>query len=185
VLLDASCNRIQHLSAILQDLELGIKVNLVTYNDETQPRDIYSELIEPINKAINSYGEKNIEYSNLSIIKLDRKIIKYIVMTKVYNVTLHGISDHLKSKFIKIENEDITEEIVKEFKLKLGKKSNYYKAPGKNPLKKYVYLTGSDIYKIASIVNEQIFVLFPSLNNIYNYFIEINKIVVKLGITLT
>jgi DNA-directed RNA polymerase len=60
IFLDATCNGIQHLAAILQDLELGTKVNLASYDESKGPNDIYSELIDPINNAINKYGEDNI-----------------------------------------------------------------------------------------------------------------------------
>ena len=42
-----------------------------------------------------------------------------------------------------------------------------------------------DIFKIAEIINSQIFVNFPSLNNIYSYFIETAKIMVELGLPIT
>jgi len=92
VFLDATCSGIQHLSALLLDLELGISVNLSPYNQEDGPNDIYSDLIEPINKAINNYGENNPKYDSLSLIELNRKIIKTSIMTKVYNVSQYGIA---------------------------------------------------------------------------------------------
>lgn len=97
VFLDATCSGIQHLSAILRDLELGISVNLTPYQED-KPNDIYSELIDPINKAINKYGEENSKYANLSLIKLNRKIIKTSIMTKVYNVSTYGIAKQVESK---------------------------------------------------------------------------------------
>ena len=38
---------------------------------------------------------------------------------------------------------------------------------------------------MAQIINDQIFVCFPFLNNIYSYFIEISTIATKLCIPLT
>jgi len=38
--------------------------------------DIYSDLLDPINKAINNFGLKNIEYDKFKDIKLERKHIK-------------------------------------------------------------------------------------------------------------
>lgn len=51
-------------------------------------------------------------------------------------------------------------------------KVEYY-APGINGK---VILTRKNIYKIAEIINEQIFILFPSLNNIYAYFLGIAEL---------
>lgn len=67
VFLDATCSGIQHLSALLLDLELGITVNLSPYNQEDKPNDIYSELLVHINKAINKYGEDIIQIGYLYI----------------------------------------------------------------------------------------------------------------------
>ena len=60
-------------------------------------------------------------------------------------------------------------------------KSEYY-APG---IEGKVLLTRKDIYKIAEIINDQIFVTFPSLNFIYAYFLDIAKLMVKLKLPLT
>jgi hypothetical protein len=58
-----------------------------------------------------------------------------------------------------------------------------YIAPGKNGGK--VHLSSHDIYKIAVIVNEVIFKLYPSLKKIYDYLLDISKLMIKLGIPLT
>jgi DNA-dependent RNA polymerase len=183
VVLDASVNGIQHLSAILQDLELGIKVNLVS---ENHPRDLYSELLDPINKAINSYGEDNTKYNSLSSVKLTRKIIKQSIMTKVYNVTVYGIREQIKSKLDILNDNEIpklSDNLNTEIKNNLKKDDKFYICPGKFGVP--VYLTEQDILKISQIINDQIFVLFPSLNKIYNYLIEITKLMITLDIPLT
>jgi DNA-directed RNA polymerase len=185
VFLDATCNGIQHLAAILQDIELGSKVNLTSFNEKEGPKDIYSELLEPINKSINKYGEENLSYSILSLVKLNRKIIKQSIMTKVYNVSEYGISLQLKSKLEKITEENciLNENITKDIKNNLTKNKEYYFCPAKNGSS--ISINNRDIFKIASIINEQIFVLFPSLNNIYSYLIDITKLMIKLGIPIT
>jgi len=118
VFLDATCNGIQHLAAILQDIELGSKVNLTSFKEKEAPKDIYSELLDPINKSINKYGEENLSYSILSLVKLNRKIIKQSIMTKVYNVSEYGISLQLKSKLSKISEENciLNKNITKDIK---------------------------------------------------------------------
>jgi len=117
VFLDATCNGIQHLAGLLKDLELGTEVNLVS-TSETQtetfggkpslnkdkPKDLYSKLIDPINKAINKVGMENIEYYSLRFVKFTRKILKHSLMTKVYNVSIYGISQQLQSKLASIKN---------------------------------------------------------------------------------
>jgi DNA-directed RNA polymerase len=79
VFLDATCSGIQHLSALLLDLELGISVNLSPYKQDDGPNDIYSDLIEPINKAINNYGEDNYDFAALSLTSAPTVSIAWIL----------------------------------------------------------------------------------------------------------
>jgi len=186
VFLDATCSGIQHLSALLLDLELGTAVNLTPYKQEDGPNDIYSYLLEPINKAINKYGEKEPGFPSLSLIELNRKIIKTSIMTKVYNVSQYGIAKQIESKLdIKEDDttaiEQISTDLSKSFKKK--KKLNLYLAPSKNNCP--VLINKADIFKMAEIINSQIFVNFPSLNNIYSYFIDTAKIMVELGLPIS
>ena len=77
-----------------------------------------------------AYAEEDAKYSNLSLIKFDRHIIKQSVMTKVYNVTTYGISKQLESKMEIVDEEN---ELVKEIKANLkgkAKDNKYFYAPG-------------------------------------------------------
>jgi DNA-directed RNA polymerase len=172
IFLDATCSGIQHLAALIQDYELGSRVNLIPQSDNEDVGDIYSDLIKPINTAINKFGKNNSEYIDLQEVKLDRSILKQSIMTKVYNVTYYGIANQLESKLTK------TIETIK------NETSNFkkvrYKVP--NIHGEFTLLSKSDLFIIAKIINEQIFIAFPPLQNIYNYFIEITKILVKIGI---
>lgn len=133
VFLDATCSGIQHLAWLLQDLELGTHVNLVPYNEKETPGDIYSEIVDPINKAINKIGEENLEYASLSEVKFTRKIkiLKQSIMTKVYNVTTVGIANQLKSKLdyikSKAENAQETEKLATDTKMNLKQIKKIYK----------------------------------------------------------
>lgn len=134
----------------------------------------------------------------LSLVELTRKEIKRSIMTKVYNVTVYGISQQLQGTFKQVFNEDqntnenecsnidkslenIQNALENSLKSK-NKKTNFI-CSGKN--NKKVTLTKKEVFKIATIINDQIFVNYPSLNYIYNYFIEISKLSVKLGIPLS
>lgn len=212
VFLDATCSGIQHLSAMMRDVELGPLVNLSKSKDTDTPSDLYSEVINPINKALNNYGRENVEYAALSLLKFTRKEIKPIVMTKVYNISVYGIAQRLGLEFIKTNSSPSIEnaatvsinptsdlEYLNDFhntirdnlyeKMEEGLingtqkkgKSEYY-APG---IEGKVLLTRKDIYKIAEIINDQIFVTFPSLNFIYTYFLDIAKLMLKLNLPLT
>jgi len=200
------CNGIQHLASIMRDLELGIEVNLASFDIDEEPHDIYTRLVEPINKAINEEGLRNKCFYSLQFVALIRKIIKKLVMTKVYAITVFGLDRNLKEILVELNDELINdelnlaklkkiitydlsdEEIEKLISNELTKqieteKHKTYIAPSID--NKLVFLTPQDIYKIAQIINEEIFVIFPSLNNIYSYFTNITRIMTELGIPLT
>ena len=180
--LDATCSGIQHLAALMKDLELGSQTNLIPSKMEEGQGDIYDSLLEPINKAINKFGEENLEYSLLSLVKLTRKEVKRSIMTKVYNVTVYGISQQLQGLFedslskeydSKKSNAEVIQKIQNELEseLKSNKKKTKFKCPGKDG--KSITLDKKEIFKIAS------------LNYIYNYFVDITKLSAKLGIPMT
>lgn len=101
VLLDATCSGIQHFAGLLRDYELAYNVNLLESDSIIKPHDVYSILLKTINENIHKFGEENDRYSSFKQILLDRGLVKHPIMTKVYNVTNHGISDQLRSKFEK------------------------------------------------------------------------------------
>lgn len=190
--LDATCSGIQHLAALMKDLELGSQTNLIPSKMEEGPGDIYDSLLEPINKAINKFGEENLDYSLLSLVKLTRKEVKRSIMTKVYNVTVYGISQQLQGLFedsISKEHDSKKMEIIKkiqndlESELKSNKKKTKFKCSGKDG--KSISLEKKEIFKIASLINDQIFINYPSLNYIYNYLVDVTKLSAKLGIPMT
>jgi DNA-directed RNA polymerase len=82
----------------LLDKELAKKVNLTPQTNSDNVQDIYSEIMVDINKAINNYGILNPDFSSLADLKLTRDILKVSIMTKVYNVTTHGIASQLENK---------------------------------------------------------------------------------------
>lgn len=203
VFLDGTCSGIQHLAALMKDLELGGDTNLLPSKRENKPNDIYTVLLEHINKKINQYGFQNPEFGILSLVNLTRKEIKSSIMTKVYNVTIYGISQQLQSIFKKINDSNnnnentIKDDFDKEFhtnpinklndklieSIKSNKSKNKFICNGHDGKK--VELSKKDIYKIATIINDEIFVKFPALNKIYNYFMEVTDITSKLGISLS
>jgi Autographiviridae RNA polymerase len=167
IYLDATCSGIQHLAALMRDFETGSKVNLIPQKESDKVEDIYSFLINPINEAIRKFATENKDFQILKDIKLERVHIKPPVMTKTYNVSVRGIAQQLKSK-MKIK--------------KISKNENHYYAPGNNGPILISYL---DIFKIAEIINNQIFISFPSLKEIYEYFKDMIKFMSKFNIPMT
>jgi DNA-directed RNA polymerase len=101
VFLDATCSGMQHLSAILQDINMGTHVNLIKKSESENVGDLYETVVNPINVAINEVGLKDPLYKELKDVKLSRQILKPSIMTQVYAVTVYGIFRQLKSQFRK------------------------------------------------------------------------------------
>jgi DNA-dependent RNA polymerase len=264
VFLDATANGLQHIAALTKDLELGTQVNLTEISEDNKPHDLYTRLVDPVNKAVNKLGHENFNFFNLRFAEFNRKILKTSFMTIIYNVTIYGIVnqlllkfdylkdlkknnfksdnfinkviapystvedyinaqlklqinlkkkilenlksstdiskkeslsrsldrdlcdlDFLKAKELSLQEEhqvnELTEKITNN--LKKNKEGLGYIVPGING--KLVFLSISEIREIAKIINHQIFLLFPSLNYIYEYFLNISKLMTKLGIPIS
>jgi DNA-directed RNA polymerase len=173
VYLDATCSGIQHFAGLLLDYELASQVNLIKVEDDDRVKDLYQSLVKPINKAINIYGMDNsFEYSELMDVKLTRKELKSLIMTKSYNVTTYGMKGQLMNKFEKSENKRKITGINKD-----NKSYEYELALFKVPAKYgYTFLSEKQIMKMASVINDNIFTTYPSLNSIYKYLTEVTKI---------
>ncbi len=107
-------------------------------------------------------------------------------MTKTYNVTRYGMKEQIKNK-LKLKSED--DLIEGDLKIIMRKNFKYrqgiYLAPSKLVNEKYVHLNEIDIMKIAQILNDVIFIEYPSLGEVYNFFINIAKLTNILNIPLT
>ena len=61
ILFDASCNGLQHLSALTRELDTAIKLNLISSNNSSEdiPQDFYTNALDIIQKVLdNSDNEK-------------------------------------------------------------------------------------------------------------------------------
>jgi len=169
ILMDASCNGLQHLSAMAQDINLAERVNLLASKETSSPYDVYTDLIVPIKKGIYNLVEKQPEFSNLTKLNITRKLIKRGVMTITYGVTPWGISRQLLSEhFIKFDCKD---------------NHNLYK-PINGDLGKDVVLRHSDIYQLSLIIYNSLFEMHPSLNNIMIYYHQIVELYNTLNIAI-
>ena len=175
VSLDATCSGMQHFSGLLLDFELASQVNLLQDN---KVNDVYKSLVNPINKAINIYGMDNFtEYSKLMNVKLTRRELKSLIMTKTYNVTTYGMKGQLMNKFERKEEKRVSP-LNKEYKIYL------YKVPSKPGIGELL-IKEYEIMKIAQIVNDNIFSEYKSLNSIYKYLTTITKVMTLLEIPVS
>jgi DNA-directed RNA polymerase len=178
VFLDATCSGIQHLAAMLQDINIGTHVNLLSKTENDDVNDLYETVVEPLNEAINKVGRENPLYSPLANVKLNRKIIKTPIMTQVYSVTVDGIYRQLIKKFKKelvINTTNKTNEGKPRY-------NTFYKVPTKNG--KEVAISYTNVYKIAEITKNITFDTYPSLKGVYSYFIDSAKLMLKLNIPI-
>jgi DNA-directed RNA polymerase len=167
IFLDATCSGIQHLAAIMRDLQLASEVNLIPQDDNTKVGDIYNTLRNPINDLIRKEGRENAIFSNLKYIELERNDVKTPLMTTTYSVTQMGIKDQLASRFTKI---------------KIGKEE-HYKLPSINK-GETILINNLELLKISEIINKALFIKYPSLDIIYKYFIEMTRVLNKLEIPI-
>src|ERR1700720_1252638 len=165
VFLDATCSGIQHLAAVMRDLQLASEVNLVPQTDSIPPSDIYNSLRDPINERIRQFGRDNPLYSNLSLINFSRNDVKPSIMTTPYNVTQRGIREQFISRF-KLENKK--------------DKNKCFLLPAING--KNISISIPELDKISQIVHKAIFKIYPSLDIIYKYFINMTKVLNNLEI---
>nr|YP_010130204.1 DNA-dependent RNA polymerase [Clavaria fumosa]QPZ51106.1 DNA-dependent RNA polymerase [Clavaria fumosa] len=166
VFLDATCSWIQHLADVRRDLHLASEVNLVPQNDSIPPSDIYNTLREPLNDRIRQFGRDNPLYSNLSLINLSRNDLKPSIMTTTYNVTQRGVKDQFITRL----------KMVKENKNK-NKNILLPSINGDN-----ISISLPELDKIAEIIHKANFKIYPSLDVIYKYFINMTKVLNKLEI---
>lgn len=89
---DGTCNGLQHYAAMTRDARGGRLVNLV---DSGAPQDVYAEVA----CTVNDRNERNITNGETRGLllqgRINRALVKRVVMTSVYGVTEHGAAGHL------------------------------------------------------------------------------------------
>ena len=91
ILFDASCNGLQHLSALTREINVAEETNLIYSGD--LPKDFYGFAANVVQKYIDIS-----ENDNINKLNINRDFIKKTVMTIPYNITSYGISEHIKEK---------------------------------------------------------------------------------------
>jgi len=167
--MDATCNGLQHLSAMAQDITLAEKVNLLASEESAKPNDVYSDLITPVKQDIENLVKEHVEHFNLSKLNITRKLIKRGIMTITYGVTPRGILNQLLSEqFIKFD---------------VVNNHNLYK-PTNPEVGENVVLRHGDIVKLSGIIYNSLFKVHPSLKSIMNYFQDMVKLLNNLNLSI-
>jgi len=170
ILLDATCNGLQHLSAMTSDVHLGKRVNITKSSIYDDPNDIYSELLPDIKKKVDSLIQNDITYSNLKYLNISRKLVKRGIMTITYGVTKKGIVDQLLSEHF--------------YKAGLVKNHYLYKSRYKNLAPSDVGFRYEDLYALSCIIYEALFQTHEVLNRFMLYFDSIVELMNRLELPI-
>lgn len=163
ILFDASCNGLQHLSALTRELNTAIQTNLVSLpSDKDIPKDYYTFAADIVQKEIDICDNNNIRK-----LKINRKFIKKTVMTIPYNISLFGVKEQLIEHLI----------IIKE-----GKKY-FYKVPTEftKTDNEIIFLYPKEIIYLAGIVFNGLINNLPSLKLLNKYIDQLLSILLKLN----
>ncbi|PWA00308.1 hypothetical protein BB558_003653 [Smittium angustum] len=163
--LDATCNGIQHLASLIGDLKLAKLVNLMNSKPCEKPVDLYSYSLKLIDDDVKTFISNNPQYSRLTLIKFNRKMVKKSIMTKSYNVTLKGTEQYVLNMFRK--------EFDKEQNIM------YFKPlKSKDPDIKF---TIQQIGLLTKIIYNVLYTIHPELKLLVDYLAAMAKILNKLN----
>ena len=168
ILFDASCNGIQHLSALTLDKELARNVNLYSQSKnpkEELPQDFYIFVLKIIQKKLT---ESNI--LELNNIILNRKMIKKSIMTIPYNISMSGVADQLMEHLEKVWELD-----------KLLIKIPAYATMNN----KEIFLSPKQYGELIKIIYFVLTKELPSLRALSEYFDSLIEILVNLDQPIT
>lgn len=168
VYIDATCNGLQHMALMMNDLNLGKYVNILKSSDMDLPNDIYEVMVKYVKTGISCLIEKDTAYSKLSLLNIDRSFIKRGIMTIPYGVKPIGITEQL------IADHFILHQKSKELKKRL------YVVKGLEP----VFFTYKDIMAISKIIHSALYETYPNLNILVDYLIEMNKFINNLNLNI-
>ena len=85
VIIDCTCNGMQHIAAMMRDVHIAHKVNLMP---SERIEDLYTEVAKNVTEKLQLDFE------------LTRKMVKKVVMTVPYNVTLYSATEYFVSNFV-------------------------------------------------------------------------------------
>lgn len=167
--LDASCNGLQHLAAIIQDANLANSVNLLAADFGDTPRDVYADVKDIVSKKLLEISKDSL-YTNLKNVNLTREIIKKPVMATSYGITESGIKEYLEQELFQKEYVVVDKNFI--FRSRdLEKFGNFS-------------LTTREANKLAKIIHSCLFDLHPKLLEFVNYLNEIVEILYKLELPI-
>lgn len=103
--MDGSCNGLQHYGALGRDAAGGAAVNLVP---SERPQDVYNGVLDRVKIRLAAHKDspnpEERQFATLLEGKVTRKVIKQVVMTSVYGVTLLGAKEQVLNRLKELTN---------------------------------------------------------------------------------
>ena len=96
---DGSCNGLQHYAALGRDQYGGEQVNLVP---NEVPQDVYAGVRAHVERRVAELAAEGDELALILDGHISRKVVKQVVMTSVYGVTLAGARDQIQNRLEEI-----------------------------------------------------------------------------------
>lgn len=155
ILVDATCNGLQHLAAMVRDFNVGRSVNLV---DSDLIQDIYNTVASRVNSALT------LDFS------IDRSFVKKVVMCVPYNVSGYTAAQYF------IENFEYNPATNK-FKPPADNTKHCLHIPRE--------ISYKELYKISQQVYNVFFTEHPKLKILVQYFRDMADLMTELGCPIT
>lgn len=167
ILLDASCNGMQHLSAMIGDSVIAKNVNLLENDPYLKPYDFYTFCLKLVKNKLDSIDPNDVNYIRIRNLKLDRSVVKRTIMTIPYNVSIHTITTQLSEFFEEIE---INNEILL--------KPTWYTPDSE------LYISYKELYFLANLIHQTLYEEHPKLKAVVKYFSDIANCLTKLKLPI-
>jgi len=104
ILFDASCNGLQHLSALTREVSIATKTNLISLDNSPEIKnDFYAFVASMVQEVIDNHNNLNIRR-----LIITRDLIKKTVMTIPYNISIYGVKEQMRDNFqVYMENKKL------------------------------------------------------------------------------
>ncbi|KAI1319364.1 DNA-directed RNA polymerase [Mortierella claussenii] len=97
---DGTCNGLQHYAALGGDMAGAQQVNLIPSD---APQDVYTGVANAVQRILEKQAGHGVEYAQMLVGKVTRKIVKQTVMTNVYGVTFVGARVQIENRLKETE----------------------------------------------------------------------------------
>ena len=194
--LDGTCNGFQHLALLSNETKLFNNLNLGESKKNKDPSDFYTHILDILNiHLVRSARKKRGKDSNeikerierLLKLGLNRSLLKPIIMNDPYNATNRTLASYVRDLLIYDHSDEKKPLLDKEGKQIYDKNNNpkfesisWYKIDNSS---KY-FVNFEDLEFLVKTIDEIIYVKYPKIKILKDYFRDIGKIFNDLNIPI-